>query len=517
MSKIPYLLRRGNTFYFRIAVPAELREKFQCREVIQSLKTERRAEAIPLALGLAAEVIKLFNNAKTMTDMIHKRQLAALREKQKIREMLHQEELEQKELDHLTELRRIKAEVGLKAENNLLKEMIASGGITSGAVQTSTVTPEATSDSPLLSAVIDDFLKQYDKGKKGMLKKHEANLPVMLGLLGDKRVNQIRHTDLTRFAIELCKLPVDRASPKFKDMTFKQMIAANDGECLHKKTFQNYKSSVKAVIVWARGLYEGAFENVNIAEIEYKGGRVESEAGQRSFDDAELEALFNGKAMQECCVDGKQVHKFWLPAIGLYSGMRVNEICQLNPATDIKQDDNGIWYFWVTEETESAVDVMKSVKTDAGKRVIPMHSNLIKCGLLDYVETVKNSGYKSLFPQWKAKDGKAGDNAGREFRRFIDSIGLRDETKNKKLVGMHAFRKTFLTKAYKSGIIFDVLAIVGHENDIRDENGKCLPQQTMLYIDDEALEAPLSEKKVTIEKIIFDVDLPKPAKPVFRK
>ncbi|MCK9622757.1 MAG: hypothetical protein M0R47_19755 [Methylobacter sp.] len=59
MSKIPYLLRRGNTFYFRIAVPAELREKFKCREVIQSLKTERRTEAVPLALGLASEVTEM--------------------------------------------------------------------------------------------------------------------------------------------------------------------------------------------------------------------------------------------------------------------------------------------------------------------------------------------------------------------------------------------------------------------------------------------------------------------------
>lgn len=78
MSKIPYLFRRSNTFYFRIAVPAELRKKFQCRKVIHSLKTEKRFEAVPLALGLAAEVIKLFNDAKTMADVIHKRQIWAI-------------------------------------------------------------------------------------------------------------------------------------------------------------------------------------------------------------------------------------------------------------------------------------------------------------------------------------------------------------------------------------------------------------------------------------------------------
>jgi len=49
MSTIPYLFRRGNVFYFRAAVPAELRDTFQCREVVKSLKVEKRVEAVPLA------------------------------------------------------------------------------------------------------------------------------------------------------------------------------------------------------------------------------------------------------------------------------------------------------------------------------------------------------------------------------------------------------------------------------------------------------------------------------------
>ena len=513
MAKIPYLFRRNNTFYFRIAVPAVLREKFQCREVIHTLNTEKRLEAVPLALRFASEVIKLFNDANTMTetDMIHKRQLWALREKLKIKDRLHNEELEQKELDYFSELRRVKSAAGLQAENKLLKEMVNGDGSKNRAFKEPVV-----SKSPLLSVVIDEFLNQYDKGKKSMMVKHKANLPVMLELLGNRPINQIRHIDINRFAIELCTMPNKRSSAKFNSLTFRQMIAANDGDCLHNTSFQNYKSSVKALIEWARGLYEGAFENVNIAEIKYKGNRSESEFGQRSFRDEELEMLFNCKEMREYCKNGHQVHKFWLPAIGLYSGMRVNEICQLNPFTDIRQNECGIWYFWATEETEAAAGIVKSIKTDAGKRFIPVHSRLIDCGLLGYVDALKRAGYKSLFPQWKAKDGNAGANAARDFRRLVDSLGLRDESKSKKLSGMHAFRKTFLTKAFRTGIIFDVVAIVGHEKDIRDETGRALPSQTRLYIDEDSLKAPLVDKKATIEKITFDVKLLNPVEPVFK-
>lgn len=54
MAKISYLVRRKNVFYFRLSVPAELRESIHTREIIKSLKTENRFEATCRALKLAA-------------------------------------------------------------------------------------------------------------------------------------------------------------------------------------------------------------------------------------------------------------------------------------------------------------------------------------------------------------------------------------------------------------------------------------------------------------------------------
>lgn len=509
MSKIPYLFRRGNIFYFRLAVPIVLRDQLQCREIILSLKTKNRHDAVPMALGLAADVIKLFNDAKIMKDMTHKRQIWALREKLKVKELLHQEELEQRELGQLSAIRRTQFETALKTENEALKEILTRGAGKSD----SPITEQSKSNSPLLSSVIEDFLKQYDPQKRDMLKKHKANLPVLLELVGDTQVDQIKHIDISRFVAELCKLPKDRT--RFKEMTFRQMIAANTGDCIHKGAFTNYKSSVSQLINFAKEQHEDAFENVSMAALKYKGNRSESESKQRSFKIEELEKLFNCKDMLAASSNSRQVHKFWLPVIGLFTGMRVNEICQLNPSKDIKQDSDGIWYFWINEDTESADDVTKSVKTDAGIRVVPIHSKLIELGLLDYVAALKIHNHKVLFPQWKAKDDKAGGNAAREIRRLIELIGLRDETKGAKLTGMHAFRKNVLTAAHKGGFLADMLSIVGHEDNIRDENGNTIPDQTKVYIDSEALAVPLSAKKFTIEKLVFDINLHKPAKPIF--
>jgi integrase len=487
MSKIPYLFRRRNVFYFRVAVPADLRETFQCREVIRTLKTEKRAEAVPLALGMAAQVTKLFNDAK-MTDIKQKRREQALRDKLRVLELLHQEEREQKDFDHTAEIRRVKAESALKAENELLKNMVAEQ---SRHIHAPAPAPKLNPNIPKLSSAIDAFMAQYDPTKAGMRKKHQTALPKFLEFIGDKPIDQIKNVEINRFFASLAQH--------------------------HNSSFKNYKSSIKQLIEWARALYEGAFEGVYITEVKYSGTRKEREHSQRSFKDAELLRVFTCDKMQEYCSSGADVHKFWLPAIGLYSGARLNELCQLNPFTDILQGESGIWYFHITEDTEAAEGVSKSVKTDAGKRVVPIHSRLTELGFLDYVENLKSAGHKRLFPQWKVARGRAGANAGKDFVRFIADIGLRDETKGKNLTGMHAFRKTALTRAYKGKFIKEMLPIVGHESDLMDETGKALPAVTMGYIDDDALEIPLTDKKATIEKLQFDIPFYKPVKPVFKK
>jgi integrase len=488
MSRTPYLYRRGNVFYFRAAVPAELRDTFQRREIVQSLKTEKRAEAVPLALGIAAELIKLFNDVRSMPDIKRKRKEQALRDKLKVVQSLHQEELEQKELDHIAEIRRVKAEVALRAENEALKAILAGQ---SGNIHSVEATEPKRSSAPLLSAAIDEFLEQYDKNKAAMLKKHKTTLPKLLTFIGDKPIDQVKHIDVSRYAASLAEQ--------------------------HNGSFKTAKSSIKALVDWGQSLYEDAFAKVRVENIKYSGSRIDKEEGQRSFKDAELARLFTGKEMKEYCRSSADVHKFWLPVIGLYTGARVNEICQLNPAADIKQGDDGIWYFNITPDSATAAGVKKSVKTVAGNRVVPLHSKLIDLGLLDYIEDVKKAGHKILFPQWRIMQGRAGENPARWFRRFLDDIGLRDDTGDKKLAGMHAFRHTVITRACDGKFIHDMLPIVGHESDLAGETGKGLSAVTRGYIDAEVLQIPLSKKQETIEQLKFDIAFYRPIKPVFKK
>jgi hypothetical protein len=64
-TKIPYLFRRKNIYYFRIRIPAECQNSLKAREIIQSLKTENREEATHLALKLAAHFKATLHDLKT--------------------------------------------------------------------------------------------------------------------------------------------------------------------------------------------------------------------------------------------------------------------------------------------------------------------------------------------------------------------------------------------------------------------------------------------------------------------
>jgi len=76
-----------------------------------------------------------------------------------------------------------------------------------------------------------------------------------------------------------------------------------------------------------------------------------------------------------------KAHKFWIPIIGLFTGMRLEEICQLY--VDNIRQEQGVWVFDINEERED-----QSVKT-AEQRLVPLHPFLTEdLHFLNYVQSL---------------------------------------------------------------------------------------------------------------------------------
>jgi len=140
---------------------------------------------------------------------------------------------------------------------------------------------------------------------------------------------------------------------------------------------------------------------------------------------------------------------YWLPLLALYTGARLEELGQLR-RKDIKVSD-GIWHISITDEAEEA-----SLKTHSSRRFIPIHSELIRLGFVDYTHIQA----ERIFPALKVDSHKSlTGNFSKWWGRYARKvIGIEDERKV-----FHSFRHAFKDACRSSGIHQEIHdAFTGH-------------------------------------------------------
>lgn len=168
---------------------------------------------------------------------------------------------------------------------------------------------------------------------------------------------------------------------------------------------------------------------------------------KKAFDDADLLSIFDRARLESYW----EPHKFWVPLIGLFMGMRVNEICQLH-IDDVTTDL--IPTVLISDERTG-----QRIKTKSGRRLVPIHPELIKLGFIDYIEDVRQMGAQHLFPGLKWGENGPGEKVAQWFNRTVLK-GCGIITKQKTL---HSLRHTFCTAAERKKVaIHRIARIVGH-------------------------------------------------------
>ena len=128
--------------------------------------------------------------------------------------------------------------------------------------------------------------------------------------------------------------------------------------------------------------------------------------------------------------------------LGLYTGARIEELCQL------KVDDI------IVEDNHRALRIDKS-KTQAGTRTVPLHPAITD--LVDRLAEDSKDGYL-VFSKSKNQYDERSTGLSRRFGRLKSSLGYGPE------LVFHSLRKTVTTKLEQAGVSEGVAAdIVGHE------------------------------------------------------
>jgi integrase len=144
--------------------------------------------------------------------------------------------------------------------------------------------------------------------------------------------------------------------------------------------------------------------------------------------------------------------RFFVPIIALFSGMRLNEICQLY-VDDILEKD-GIHYFDVNDK-----GINKRVKTRNATRIIPIHPVLIKLGFLNFVEKTKSG------PLWKKLKYDEKNGYGNLFQKWFQRFNRVCITTDRKKV-FHSFRHNFANNLKQKLVDARIInQLMGHQNE----------------------------------------------------
>jgi hypothetical protein len=111
----------------------------------------------------------------------------------------------------------------------------------------------------------------------------------------------------------------------------------------------------------------------------------------------------------------------WAPLMGPFVGARIEEIAQLR-VEDVLCN-NGVWTLRIC-----CFGPDQRLKNNGSYRLVPIHEELIKVGLLAYAAEQKRMGHTDLFhSQLRNNQHKILSNAlGKWHSRYLDSIGLTD-------------------------------------------------------------------------------------------
>ena len=204
--------------------------------------------------------------------------------------------------------------------------------------------------------------------------------------------------------------------------------------------------TVKKDLNLLQGIFSSALDNDKLSFNPVVGVKVPLDKGQTKsrvpFDISQLNTIFNSSIYTEGLRPrgGAGEAGFWIPLISLFTGARLTEIGQLN-LEDI-QTEQGIDYFFITTDSSDPdnEDDAKTLKTDSSHRRVPIHPELVRCGFMAYVVSMRKAGHTRLFPgiqsQTKQLTGP--------FSKWFNGTWLRQKLKitDKRLV-FHSFRHGF--------------------------------------------------------------------------
>ena len=321
--------------------------------------------------------------------------------------------------------------------------------------------------SLLFSTLSKRFLAEQRSGgiwDEQTVRQAEKTCSLAVEIMQDKPLTQYRRIDANAFKSTLQSLPADYGKAAlFRKQPITEIIRRDGGRQppaarLATRTVKRHVSVLSTLFRWAAR--EGMDVTNPFQGFSFPSARRANQQ-REMWNVEELKLLFASPVWSGCksavhrIAPGTMIirdDKFWLPLIALFTGMRQEEICQLQ-TEDIRQID-GYWNFDINARPP------RKLKNKNAIRRVPVHPELVALGFLDFIKACKASRHSAVFPDLApgGADGRLGHSYSKWFARYRQAIGV-----YKKGLDFHSLRHTATTLLQRAGVAIGTIdELTGH-------------------------------------------------------
>ena len=399
----------GSHYHFRRAVPVALQACLGKTEISISLQTDSKFLARQRAAALYARTGEVFHKARSMQGRFSSKELTSL----------------------LT----FQSPVTLEPEKNAQEEEATSspkqkamkprGNLTRKVVRKPRSSKKKLS-ALMLSEALEQFILSNPRASTDSREATKRTVALYIRAFGDTPVSNIGGSQAGAFRDLLLALPATLGKGK-SSLTLQQEAQRARSDAL--PTLSN--KSVKNHMLRLSALWKQLVQRELVAKNPWAGWHFENapRTVRRSWTAREM-VLLASASWHSSLVPEPTFRLVTL--IAAYTGMRLGEICTLRK--EDLQTIEGVPCFMVRPHSETGW----APKTEAGTRVIPVHSKLIEAGVLSLRDNTESAYLIPGLDNSGQKD--RGATLSRAFSQLKTRLGLPAE------ITFHSFRHTVSTQ-----------------------------------------------------------------------
>lgn len=301
-------------------------------------------------------------------------------------------------------------------------------------------TPKET--SPLLSEVLEECRSSKPRsvsGKEGL----KSSVQLLIDWHGDLPISSYDRKKIIAF-IDNCllKTPASRTKKaKWKTIPLRDaVVKCSPEERISPQTMHNILADITTVFSYAQK--NAILEKTPMTSLTGRLPKPKKVPCPYSFDEIK-------KMLELITYDRANPSRYWVVLLGLFSGARLNELCQLHLA-DFESVDRVFSMKLTGSEDDDDDDdykTLKRVKTKTSTRTVPIHPELLEIGFKKFVTARKKEAKDQNEPLFSELTYNESTGYRGKISRWFNRTLKPKFKQGKKDRGFHSIRHFFIQQA----------------------------------------------------------------------